>query len=341
MYVTRTGMVCSVGLNAASACAAMRAGISGFAELPYHDNQGEPIIGAPVPGLLFDLKRSERLVELLSMAVIDCLKDKPSEPLDRIPLLVGLAESDRPGGGSGLAPTIIIRQVQEKLNVRFHPTDSRVFPLGHTSGFEALREARQLIQQNRVSACLICGVDSFTNAATLLWLDQHDRLKTPATRDGVIPGEAAAAVLIQAKPLAAARAEVIGLGFGKEQASILSEDPLLGRGLTDAARAALAEAKVGLHEIDVRMSDVTGELYGFKELPLVEGRLMRVVRKEAQPLWHWAEVIGDSGAAAGPAQLVLADQAFQKNYAPGQRAICLASSVPGDRAAAVLQDCQR
>ena len=57
-------MVCSVGLNAASACAAMRAGIANFVELPYHDNQGEPIIGAPVPGIPFDLKRTERLVEL-------------------------------------------------------------------------------------------------------------------------------------------------------------------------------------------------------------------------------------------------------------------------------------
>jgi 3-oxoacyl-[acyl-carrier-protein] synthase-1 len=177
--------------------------------------------------------------------------------------------------------------------------------------------------------------------ATLFWLDRHYRLKTPANRDGVIPGEAAAAVLVQAKPSAAAMAEVIGLGFGKEQAPILSEEPLLGRGLADAARSALSEVQLGLHEMDLRLSDVTGELYEFKELPLVEGRLMRVIRKEAQPLWHWAEAIGDSGAAAGVAQLVLADQAFRKGYAPGQQAICLTSSVTGERAVAVLRNCQR
>lgn len=340
MYITKTGMVCAVGLSAAAACAAMRAGISRFVELPYRDNQGEPIMGAVVPGASLSLKPKERLVQLLAMAIADCLRGEPAEPLDRIPLLVAFAEPDRPGGETGLALTII-QQVQERLDIQFHPTSSRVFPSGHTAGFEALRGARHLIQHTGVSACLICGVDSFINAATLLWLDQHDRLKTPANRDGVIPGEAAAAVLIRAKPLAASRTEVIGIGFGKEQAAILSEEPLLGRGLTDAARGALTEAKLGLHEIDVRLSDVTGELYGFKELPLIEGRLMRVVRKEAQPLWHWAEAIGDSGAAAGIAQLILAEQAFQKGYAPGQRAICFASSVPGDRAAVVLQDCQQ
>ncbi len=88
MYITATGMVCAVGLNAASACAAMRTGIANFVELPYHDNQGEPIIGAPVPGVSFDLRRADRLVELLSMAITDCLKDKPKESLDRVPLLV-------------------------------------------------------------------------------------------------------------------------------------------------------------------------------------------------------------------------------------------------------------
>ena len=99
----------------------------------------------------------------------------------------------------------------------------------------------------------------------------------------------------------------------------------------------MTEAKLGLHEIDCRLSDVTGELYGFKELPLVGGRLMRVVRKQDQPLWHWVEAIGDSGAAAGVAQLVMADEAFRKGYALGDRMICLTSSVPRDRAAVVVR----
>src|SRR5439155_17700411 len=178
---------------------------------------------------------------------------------------------------------------------------------------------------------------SFVNAATLLWLDEHFRLKTPANRDGVIPGEAAAAVLLQKTPPPEAVTEVIGLGFGTEKAHILSEEPLLGLGMAEAARAALAEARLGLHEIDWRFADVTGELYGFKELPLMEGWLMRVVRKQEQPLWHWAESIGDCGAAAGIMQLVAVDDAFRKGYAPGDRVIGLTSSAPGVRAAAVLR----
>jgi 3-oxoacyl-[acyl-carrier-protein] synthase-1 len=339
MFITGTGMVCPVGLSAVSACAAKRAGISAFAELPYSDNAGEPVIGGSVPGLCWTLARDSRLVMLLTKALTDLLNGQPDLQWVHVPLLVCLAESGRPGGGAALARSIV-KWIENELKVQFHPTNSRAFPSGHTAGFEALREARNLIQRGDVPACIVCATDSFLNAASLFWLDQHYRLKTPANRDGVIPGEAAAAVLVQADPSAAATVEVIGLGFAKEQASILSEEPLLGLGLAAAARSALGQAKLGLNEIDVRLSDVTGELYGFKELPLIEGRLMRVVRKEAQPLWHWAEAIGDSGAAAGVAQLVLANEAFKKGYAPGQRAICFSSSVAGERAVAVLRHCQ-
>jgi hypothetical protein len=71
LYVTATGMVSPVGLSAASACAAMRAGLSAFGRLPYWDNTRKPITGSPVPVLPLDLGRHERLVDLLAMALAD------------------------------------------------------------------------------------------------------------------------------------------------------------------------------------------------------------------------------------------------------------------------------
>jgi 3-oxoacyl-[acyl-carrier-protein] synthase-1 len=336
MFITATGMVCAVGLNAAAACAAKRVGIQGFNDLPYNDNAGEPIVGAAVPGLDPNLRGAARLLELLKRCLADVTKGQPAGRWEQVPLLVGLAEQGRPGGGAELADSVV-KRAQEALGVRFHPQHSRALAAGNTAGFELLRVARQLLEAGAAATCLVCGVDSLVNAVTLLSLDRDFRLKTAANRDGVIPGEAAAAVVLQKAPDAGAVAEMIGLGFAKEPAPILSEGPLLGLGLAEAARAALAEAKLGLHEIEWRSSDVSGELYGFKELQLVTARVMRVVRHEDQPLWHWAEAIGDSGAAAGVAQLVLADAAFRKGYAPGDRMIGFTCSAPGDRAAAVLR----
>lgn len=336
MLIVGTGMACPVGLSAASACAAKRAGISAFGNLPFHDAAGETVVGAAVPGLDWSASRESRLVGLLGLALADLLDGHPNAQWSEMPVLLCLAEARRPGASAQVAGSIV-KRIQEQLGVHFNSSKFRTFASGHVAGFMALQAARQLIQRGGAPGCVICGVDSFLDPATLLTLDRQFRLKTSANRDGLIPGEAAAVVLVQENPSANTDTAVIGLGFGLEQASILSGEPLLGRGLAAAARLALAESKLGLHDMDLRLSDATGELYGFKELPLVEGRLMRVVRKKAQPLWHWAEAIGDTGAAAGVAQLVLADHSFRNGYAAGARAICLTGSVDGARAAAVVR----
>jgi 3-oxoacyl-[acyl-carrier-protein] synthase-1 len=337
MYIASIGMVCGVGLDAVSACAAKRAGLSAFYELPYLDSEQQAVIGSPVPQLDWTLSRSARLLELLRRPLAEILQRRPDNSWIEVPLILCLSEAQRPGGSANLAASVI-DSLEERLGARFHPQFSSVFPYGHAGGFAALSEARRLMREHSLPACLVCGADSLLNGATLSWLEQNHRLKTPAQRDGAIPGEAGAAVLLQSRGPDDSVTEVAGLGFGKEAASILSQEPLLGQGLTAAARAALAEAQLPMHEIDLRVSDVTGELYGFNELPLVTGRLMRVPRAADQPLWHWSEAIGDTGAAAGIAQLVWVDQAFRKAYAGGRNALCLTASIDGARAAAVLRN---
>ena len=228
--------------------------------------------------------------------------------------------------------------IQEKLGVRFHRTLSRVIAKGHTSGFEALRVARELFKTAGVKSCVVCGVDSYINASSLLWLDQHWRLKTRENSDGVIPGEGAAAVLaeVQVPSKVNGNTQIAGLGFARESAGVLSEEPLLGVGLTKAAKNALAEAGIQMHEIDFRMSDVAGESYGFKEQALT---LMKVLNRtrDTFPIWHCADSIGDVGAAAGVCQLILCTHAFQNGYAPGPRAMGYCSNVEGDRSVTTLR----
>jgi 3-oxoacyl-[acyl-carrier-protein] synthase-1 len=338
MDIVATGMVCAVGLTAASACAAIRAKVAGFDDLPYVDTTGEPIVGAAVPGLGPNLGRRERLVELLAMALEDCLASGLVKPTGRIPLLVGLAEPGGPGGGAAWSDAIL-PEVEARLAARFDPERSAALPRGHVSGFEGLRRAREILTDPAVPACLVCGVDSYVNASSLLWLERHGRLKTLDNSDGVIPGEAAACALVvrpEPEPRDGCIARVVGLGFGREEASVMTEEPLLGLGLAAAGRAALAEAGLAMDKIDFRISDVGGESYGFREQTLMLCRLLKEHR-ECTPLWHNAESIGETGAAAGIGQLVVAQQAFRKRYAPGARVLCATSADGGDRAVAVLK----
>jgi len=338
MQIVSTGLVCPVGLNAEASCAAMRAGISAFEELPYCDNDGEPIMGAIVPGLTMDSRHFEkRLIAMLAAAVAECLAKVPEIATEKVPVLVGLAETDRPGFPASLAGTII-GKLQNSLDIMFHAELSRVIPTGHTSGFEALAIAREILKNDEVTACVVCGVDSYIRAGSLLWLDEHWRLKTEENSDGVIPGESASAVLVTDKRLIEdiTNIQVVGLGFAHEEINVLSEEPLLGLGLSESLRSAFVDARIGFGEIDFRFSDVTGESYGFREQMLTLSRVMRVRREESIPIWHCSEFIGDIGAAVGVCQLIMAYQAFNKEYIPGEAGICYTSAVLGSRAVVIL-----
>jgi 3-oxoacyl-[acyl-carrier-protein] synthase-1 len=316
----------------------MRAGISAFGDLPHRDDRGAAIIGAAVPGLDAKLDVDERLMELLARAIAECVHGCDRRELREVPLFVGLAEPQRPGGSAALGGRLVF-EIERRLGVTFQDDQSCAIASGRTAGFEALQRARKLMQAERFSRCLVCAVDSYLNAESLDWLGEHWRLKNDENSDGVIPGEAAAAVMVQAGPELSSVSPTIvkGLGFGTERATVLTEEPpFLGLGLTDAARTALLEAGIQMHQTGFRISDVTGESYGFKEQSLVLGRLLRSHREEGYAMWHCAENIGDTGAAAGVVELITAFHAFQKGYAPGAIAMCFTSGDWGKRAVALL-----
>jgi 3-oxoacyl-[acyl-carrier-protein] synthase-1 len=339
VLVAITGMVCAVGLSAPAASAAKRAGISGLEDLPQLLAAGEPVVVGAVPDPELPEQGSARLLELLVRPLREIAAAWHGWAPARTALMACLPERERPGAGT-LALERVLERARAVLGFRPGAWGSCVVATGHTAAFDALRVARELLRRGDVDACIVCGADSLLSEPTLRWLDRTHRLKTPANRDGVIPGEAGVAAVVtmaEAPGSTHAVSEIVGLGHAREAAHLLSGEPLLAEGLTAATRVALAEAGIGLHDVDLRVSDVTGELYGFKELALLEGRLMRVVRKREQPVWHWVEAIGDTGAAAGLAQLVLLDQAFRRGYAPGDLALCLTSALDGARAVAVVR----
>jgi 3-oxoacyl-[acyl-carrier-protein] synthase I len=332
LYVSCLGLVCAVGLTPESASAAMRSGIAGFSDLPYVDNNGAPVVGAIVPALPNDLRGRERLIELFKLCVEGFDQRLPSD-IDRqyLPLLVCTREPDLPGPH---AASIVV-EVEARLGFRFCRERSGHVPRGAVAGFEALRQARHILAESDSTACLVIAVDSLVDARALQRLDRTMRLKTPVRSDGIIPGEAACLMLVAVRPLTPWPVTLGGLGFAAEHATVLSDEPLFGKGMTAAVREALSEAGLSLHEIDFRLSDVAGESYAFEELVLAQSRLMRQTR-QSQDLWHPAAFIGDCGAAAGLIQLAWAEQAFAKGYAPGPIALAHGATAAGDRAAAVI-----
>jgi 3-oxoacyl-[acyl-carrier-protein] synthase-1 len=330
--INRTALLTSVGLTAPAACAAIRAKVTNPIQTRFIDATGEWIMAHAVQ-LENPWVGRTRLAKMASIVIKDCLAETPRDQWAAIPLLLCVAERDRPGRLEGLDDALF-DEVQTELELEAAP-QSLVIPHGRASVGNALLHARSLIADGVASNVVIAAADSLLNWQTLSAYDRSERLLTPTNSNGFMPGEGAAAVLV-----GAARTQptlrVCGLGFATEPATIDREEPLLGEGLASAIKNALKEAGCALHELDYRISDISGEQYYFKEAALALARVLRQ-RKETFAIWHPAECIGETGATAGIAALVVTEAACRKAYSPGNGILCHVANDGGQRGAIVLR----
>jgi 3-oxoacyl-[acyl-carrier-protein] synthase-1 len=324
--------VTSVGLSAPASCAAIRAKISNPTETRFMGSDGEWIMAHQVQ-LEQPWRGRTKLAKMAAMAIAECLDAIPHEDWTNIPLLLGVAEPERPGRLDGLED-LLLSEIEQVLEARFGP-ESGVIRRGRISAIRALAEARKLLYEGTAAHVLIAATDSLLTWPTLSVYQEADRLLTARNSNGFMPGEAAGAVLI-GRPSGRAELQCVGIGFGAERAHIQSDEPFKADGLASAIRAALGDAGCELHDLDYRITDLSGEQYYFKEATLALSRILRH-RNETFDMWHPAECIGESGAAAGIALIAVASAACHKAYSAGLNILLHCANDSAQRSAAVLR----
>lgn len=329
--IKNTGLVTSVGLSAPASCAAIRAKISNPTETRFIDSGGEWIMAHQVP-LEKPWRGLAKLIKMAAMVITECLEGIAREQWASIPLLLCVAEPERPGRLDGLDDQLFL-EIQQELDTHFAP-ESAIVAHGRVSVIIALAQARKLIHDNRFSLVIIAAADSLLTWPTLSVYEREDRLLTARNSNGFMPGEAGGALLV-GRPDHKGGLICEGVGFAMEKAHIDSGEPLRGDGLAAAIKGALSEAGLEMHDLDYRITDLSGEQYYFKEAALALSRILRV-RKEEFDIWHPAESIGESGAVAGLAILAVADAACAKAYTAGPRILAHMANDAGQRASAIL-----
>jgi 3-oxoacyl-[acyl-carrier-protein] synthase-1 len=333
-------MVTGVGFNTPASCAAIRVGITGFVETKFMFD-GEFIQGCPVP-LETPYRGRQKLIEMAAVAIEEAVEPLLIEryATERVPLLLCLSEPDRPGRFAELDDTFL-SDISERLKRRFH-AQSAVIAGGRVGGVKALTRARQIIDRDaQIQRVLVCGVDTFLVAGTLNHYHEQRRLLTAGNSDGFIPGEAACAVVLgPTGDNSQAIIAVTGIGLGKEPAPIDSGLPLRADGLVAAIKQAVHDADADYPEMAYRLTDNSGEQYGFKETVLAMTRVVRPTKPKFD-IEHPADCIGEVGAAIVPALLAVANMAERKSYAPGRFmgdvVLCHVGADCTDRAAFILR----
>lgn len=337
LSITAFGMVTAVGFNAPASLAAIRAGINGMDEVNLWDYETGKYLSGGKVGLPQWWEGIEKLADLVAPAIYECLVAAEPTPADQIPIMLGVAAPDRPIRTDQLDKRIL-EEISFRLETSLHPA-SAVIPRGRVSGVVGLCVSRRLLTEHGMSCCIVAGVDSFMHQNVAEVYMERRRLLTASNSNGFIPGEAGTAVLVQSGGSSeSGQIHILGMGMARESATIDSEDPLRGDGLTKAVGNALAEAGLSIFDVSYRITDINGEHYKFKEAMLAAMRFEHGrSRKEIFDLWHPIECIGEVGAAIGPCVLALALHAGQYGYAPGGVVLCHFGNDDGERAAAVVK----
>lgn len=332
LAILSTGLVTSVGLSAPASCAAMRAKVTNPSQTRFMDSEGEWIMAHQVM-LEQPWRGLEKLVRMATMAAEEALIGVPKDEWSGIPMLLCVAERERPGRMDGLDGRIF-EDICQALGSTF-AAESAIVPHGRVAVAMALSKARELVWQQGFAHVLVVAVDSLLNGPTLDRFERQDRLLTGVNSDGFMPGEGAGALLVGRPVKSSPCLTCIGIGLAMEEATQGSDKPLRADGLKQAIELALAEAGREMHQMDFRVTDLSGEQYGFKDATLALSRTLRQ-RKDEFDTWHPAECTGEVGAAVGVAALALADEGSRKGYAQGATILAHMADDFGSRAALVL-----
>jgi len=331
LEIAATGMVTSVGLHAMACCAAIRAKLARPTQSRFISRSGQwrMVHEVPLPG---HLRGAGKLARMAAMAAAECLHGLPPPTEGTLAMILCVSERGRRGRWDDLEDRVFLG-IERELSTRFSP-DSLVVAQGRTGVAVAMDRARGLVHERGHSQVLIVAADTMLSGATLGALERDGRLLDDGQSNGFMPGEAAAAFLVSA-PTGRSALLCRGIGFGREAATVVSEQPLRGDGLVQAIRATLQDSQCSMGEVDLRLADLSGEQYYFKEASLALTRVLRE-RREVLDIWHPAECIGETGAAVGAVLVGVARSAMFGACCPGRTILCHLSDDDGRRAALLL-----
>jgi hypothetical protein len=323
----------------------LRAGLNQVEETPFIDAWGDRVTMAYVPWMPRNLTGVPRMVRLADSALAEAVGPiRSSLGSQRVGLSISL-----PARFATSADGRELDARGKDLAMALAQSANRLIPVsryaaiadGRAGGGLALEIARQFMESGEADVVIAGGVDSGYDWEVIEALERSDRLVTRDNVDGVVPGEAAA-FLVLATPAACRQAglfpvaSAIGVAHGIEPVPIGSEEVCRAEGMTRALGHACSSLRAARRRSDFWFVDLTYELYDVREIQILIARFGDVLGANTLLQTPLRE-LGDVGAATVPLFCALAAEAWTAGFAPDDVGVFLAASERGTRAAAVLQ----
>lgn len=343
--ITGIGMITSVGHDAKTACASMRAGLKRPVKLKnfyadsrkgYDEWEDGLVTGHPVLGGNCD-ETEGRICTLLVSAIEDVVADAGLDECCVVPLYLALPGKER----ALFSEESMDVYISENATLFPHIGEVVTFPTGHSAGIMALDSAIAAIRAGICGQAIVAGVDSLIGFRDLARFNRGKRLKTEDNSDGFIPGEAAAAILVETISHADGRGGTIqgvvngvSTGFGVNHV-LAGGNP--GSGLSDTVAALFPTEDNERAEIRAIITDLNGEPHRFDEVASLHARVFSRMGGEKELICP-ARNTGDTGAASGCVAIGLAVRTLIRGGfgKTGSHCLVLSSSDSGERGALLI-----
>lgn len=305
--VFATDAVTALGDTMEMSLLAQAANLSGLVEHPYMlDFEGVPYKVGLVPLLAPEQEdRIAALVERLTNTVLARLPEGAGKTL----LLIDLPAA-RPGLPAHLVDEVRARvmPLAAERGIRLAVADQ-----GRVGAALALQAAIQHLATG-VEFVVVLAADSYINATTMAWLELSGQLQTEANPWGMIPGEAAAAVVLCRTSVAArcgggSYPQLSAVACAAEPSANPSSAICTGEGLTHVVDSVLEQTPAAA-KIDLIACDSNGQLLRSDELGFLFSRRAPHFRSPGvmeTPMDCW----GDTGTASLPLLIGLISQRQQ------------------------------
>lgn len=312
LYLAGTGIMTCVGETSEQSLAAIKAGISTYAESPVLGKDHDYLTMALIPDdALPPLEKpvalqavsplQQRLLRLATKPLLECLNAVPGG--ESIPLFLALPEAQpglRPFPAASFIKYLIAQSGAKNINA----AASRTVSTGRAGGLQVLDLAFRYLEATGEQYVVVGGVDSFLDLYNLTILDHQNRIKSEFSMEGFVPGEAGAFTLLSSvRPAKADSIAIYYPALADELGHRYSDQPYTGDGLAQAMRSAIKNGPGG--PIKKIYSSLNGEHFGAKEYGVASIRNSASFTENVV-LEHPADCIGDIGAAFAPLLLALA-----------------------------------
>ncbi|MBO9688281.1 MAG: hypothetical protein J7598_16890 [Mitsuaria chitosanitabida] len=321
--VVAEGLCSALGHTLPRTSAAIRSRLNLFRETRFVGLGGKPVVGAPVDG--FNVWGGQRQAALARLAFEEAWARARSQEGEQVlpattALLLLLPPVSQPA-----TPLRELHEVFQGLSTGYglHRA-SRAMHAGKGGLADGVQMASRWLDQGGdgeepIRHVLMLASDSLLTAPTIDRLLAQHRLAEERHTDALIPGEAAAAVMLTrlAPPSSAAEVWITGAASGQDDWRLDGDEPIRAQALTATLREAARQSGIAVADSEFHASGMNGEHWMGREIELAMSRAMER-KREQFPHHRIAQFIGDAGTAGAVATLGWISHEMRTNAETGR-----------------------